>query len=100
MKTLGQGIAWGIRMLGLGLIALYRFILRPLFGPLGQCRFYPSCSDYAQGVWRSHRPGHAFRLTIQRVVKCHPWHAGGIDPIPDQQHCSCAHSTTLTNKSS
>lgn len=61
-------------------IKAYRLLLSPFIGPC--CRFYPSCSAYAiealqqkglmQGSW----------LMIKRIMKCHPWHVGGYDPIP------------------
>jgi putative membrane protein insertion efficiency factor len=63
------------------LIAVYRYGISPLIGP--RCRFYPSCSEYGlqalarfgflRGLW----------LTGARVVRCHPWHEGGVDPLPD-----------------
>lgn len=64
----------------IGAIRAYRLVLSPVLGPC--CRFYPSCSVYAidaleqkgflQGSW----------LVLKRIMKCHPWHAGGYDPIP------------------
>lgn len=61
-------------------IQFYRYAISPLMA--SHCRFYPSCSCYAQeaitqyGVWRGGW------LTIRRLGRCHPWNAGGFDPVP------------------
>ncbi len=63
------------------LIRGYRVLISPLFPP--NCRFHPTCSQYAMdalerfGVWR----GSA--LAIRRVLRCHPFHPGGYDPVPE-----------------
>ena len=62
------------------LIRLYRLLLSPWFG--NQCRFYPSCSVYAEEAMRSHGAGKGLYLTVARLGKCHPWHVGGHDPVP------------------
>ena len=64
----------------LALIAGYRFFLSPLFGP--RCRFYPSCSAYASEAIEAHGPLRGTWLAVKRIVKCHPWHPGGFDPVP------------------
>ncbi len=69
-----------VTKLMIGLIKLYQLILSPYFGQ--QCRFYPTCSHYALGVFKKHGTLHGLFLTIKRLFKCHPWHAGGHDPIP------------------
>lgn len=58
-----------------------------LFGALiGKCcRFYPSCSDYAIAVISQHGVLRGFWLTSKRLLKCHPWHPGGIDLPPGQR---------------
>jgi uncharacterized protein len=69
-----------VRHLAVFLIRLYQWTVSPLLGPT--CRFYPSCSQYALeaivrfGVLR----GSAF--SVARLVRCHPWHPGGFDPVP------------------
>ena len=63
------------------LIRLYRVAVSPLLGP--HCRFYPSCSLYAAQAVESHGVFRGARLTISRICKCHPFHPGGYDPVPD-----------------
>ncbi len=74
-----------MRRFALGVIRTYRYAVSPLLGQ--HCRFYPTCSEYAmtsierfgllRGVW----------MTLRRVSRCHPFHAGGFDPVPDSDHC-------------
>jgi len=69
--------------LPLGLIAFYRYIISPLLGP--QCRFYPTCSHYAEEAYTRFGLIKGSYLTIKRLLKCHPWHHGGIDLVPDDK---------------
>ena len=62
------------------LIQAYQIMLSPLFGQ--QCRFYPTCSQYAIEVINRHGAIIGIYYTIRRLLRCHPWHAGGHDPIP------------------
>ena len=62
------------------LIRLYQLTLSPLLGP--RCRFYPSCSEYALEALRLHGSRRGLWLALRRLCRCHPWHAGGIDPVP------------------
>ena len=62
------------------LIEVYRVTLAPLIG--GFCRFVPSCSVYAQEAIRRHGAGAGSRLALLRLLRCHPFHRGGIDPVP------------------
>ncbi|MDH3378742.1 MAG: membrane protein insertion efficiency factor YidD [Gammaproteobacteria bacterium] len=66
------------------LIALlkgYRYWVSPWFGP--SCRFYPSCSDYAASAIEQHGVIGGLYLSVKRLAKCHPWHPGGVDPVPE-----------------
>jgi len=69
------------------LVRLYRWVLSPLktalFGPLGRCRFEPSCSAYALEALRLHGPGRGILLATKRICRCHPWGGCGSDPVPD-----------------
>ena len=61
-------------------IQAYRLLLSPLIGP--SCRFYPSCSAYAQDAIRLHGPVRGSWLAAKRIGRCHPFHPGGLDPVP------------------
>ncbi len=75
----------------LGLITLYRVVVTPWLPP--RCRFAPSCSAYAAEAIERFGPLEGARLAILRVARCHPWHAGGHDPVPavDCKHTGHAH---------
>jgi putative membrane protein insertion efficiency factor len=66
------------------LIRAYQLLLSPLLGP--RCRFYPSCSQYALEAVRAHGSLRGSLLALRRLSRCHPWHCGGYDPIPEQAH--------------
>ncbi len=65
------------------IIRIYQYLLSPFLG--NNCRFYPTCSHYAieaierfgifRGTW----------LAMRRVARCHPWHPGGVDPVPTKE---------------
>jgi putative membrane protein insertion efficiency factor len=59
----------------------YRYVLSPLLGP--NCRFYPTCSCYAEAALDQHGVLRGSWLTVRRLLRCHPWHEGGYDPVPD-----------------
>jgi hypothetical protein len=63
------------------LIKGYRYAISPLLGP--HCRFHPSCSAYALAAIESHGIARGGLLALRRVGKCHPWHPGGFDPVPE-----------------
>lgn len=58
----------------------YQLLLSPMLGP--RCRFYPSCSNYAIEALRVHGAARGSLLTARRLGRCHPWHPGGLDPVP------------------
>jgi len=64
----------------IGLIKGYQLLLSPFFGQ--QCRFSPTCSQYALDALQKHGALYGTFYAIRRLLKCHPWHAGGHDPIP------------------
>lgn len=69
-------LAWVLR----ALVLAYRYGLSPLLGP--RCRFYPSCSAYALGAIDEHGALRGAYLALRRILRCHPWHEGGYDPVP------------------
>jgi uncharacterized protein len=69
-----------VRMLFIGVIKAYRLTLSGMLG--GQCRFYPSCSHYAEDAIRSRGALRGVPLAIWRVLRCNPFGAGGFDPAP------------------
>lgn len=69
-----------MRFLFVILIRLYQLCISPFLGHC--CRFYPSCSDYALEALKKHGAMKGGWLVIKRLVKCHPWHKGGIDWVP------------------
>ena len=70
----------GVARLLLLLVEAYRLTLAPLLG--GHCRFVPSCSVYAQEALRRHGARRGTALSLRRLLRCHPFRAGGIDPVP------------------
>jgi putative membrane protein insertion efficiency factor len=66
----------------ISLIQLYRFLISPWVGQ--HCRFHPTCSCYALTAIERFGAVRGSFLTVQRLLKCHPWHAGGFDPVPEK----------------
>ncbi len=68
-------------------VRVYRFALSPakmaLFGPLGRCRFTPSCSQYALEAIQQHGALRGTWLALRRIGRCHPWGGCGHDPVPE-----------------
>jgi len=63
------------------LVEAYRASLSPLLG--GHCRFFPSCSLYAEQALRSHGALRGSWLALRRLLRCHPFSPGGFDPVPE-----------------
>jgi putative membrane protein insertion efficiency factor len=61
-------------------ITAYRYLLSPWWG--GQCRFTPTCSEFASEAIDQYGAIKGSWLASCRVGRCHPWHAGGFDPVP------------------
>jgi len=68
----------------LNLISFYRAYISPLMG--NHCRFYPSCSEYAQLSLQRFGVIQGSYLSIKRLLKCQPFHSGGVDLVPDQKN--------------
>ncbi len=62
-------------------IRAYQYLISPLLGP--HCRFYPTCSSYAQTAIECHGVIRGGWLSLRRICRCHPWHVGGEDPVPE-----------------
>lgn len=75
----------------------YQLCISPFLGQ--NCRFYPSCSSYAAEAIEEHGVLKGSLLGTFRLCKCHPWHPGGVDPVPKKASssskltaCGCRHS--------
>jgi putative membrane protein insertion efficiency factor len=74
----------------------YQLVLSPMLGQ--NCRFYPSCSNYAIEALKVHGAARGSLLAARRVCRCHPWNEGGVDPVPpaaknsSSTACGCSHS--------
>jgi hypothetical protein len=67
----------------LALLRFYSEQISPCLPP--HCRFHPSCSHYTREAIEKHGVARGSYLGLQRIIKCHPWHAGGFDPVPEPQ---------------
>lgn len=65
----------------IGFIKLYQKVISPLTPP--SCRFYPTCSHYGIEAVEKHGALKGSWLAVRRISKCHPFHEGGFDPVPD-----------------
>jgi putative membrane protein insertion efficiency factor len=72
----------------MGMLKAYQWGISPLFGPT--CRFYPSCSRYAYEAIVVHGSVKGCYLAARRLLRCHPWNPGGLDPVPPRRNSSSA----------
>ena len=86
-----------MKRLLVGLLRGYQLLVSPMLGQ--NCRFYPSCSNYAIEALRTHGAARGSLLALRRVGRCHPFNPGGVDPVPPahDKHssttaCGCNHS--------
>jgi putative membrane protein insertion efficiency factor len=70
-----------MRQLLSGMVRAYRLFLSPSLG--SYCRFEPTCSLYALQALDQHGAAVGSYLTLARIARCHPWCAGGLDPVPN-----------------
>ncbi|MGL1889570.1 MAG: membrane protein insertion efficiency factor YidD [Reichenbachiella sp.] len=69
-----------MKHLAIGIVILYQKLVSPLLG--NNCRFSPTCSHYSIEAFKTHGFFIGIKLTLFRIFKCHPFHKGGIDPVP------------------
>jgi hypothetical protein len=67
----------------LALLRIYRLTVSPALGPA--CRFDPTCSAYAEDAIERFGPLHGGYLALRRILRCHPFHQGGMDPVPSTE---------------
>ncbi len=80
LRTLVSVPVRALRALLLGLLWFYRNAVSP-WTPRS-CRYYPSCSAYAEQAVRLHGPFRGGWLALRRLARCHPWTPGGVDHVP------------------
>lgn len=88
MSNLANTLTWGLKKLLIIPIRGYQYLISPLLG--SNCRFYPSCSHYMIEAIETHGILKGGYLGIRRILRCHPYSEGGMDPVPPR--CGCAHS--------
>lgn len=71
-----------MRFMLIAVIKFYKTFVSPVLGD--NCRFYPSCSTYSMEAFKLHGVVAGSYLTLRRLLKCHPFHEGGIDPVPEK----------------
>ena len=76
MKSIMQVLSYPF----IALIKIYQWVISPWLGP--QCRFTPTCSNYALQAFQKYGLFKGFWLTIKRISRCHPWGGHGEDPVP------------------
>ncbi|RYY30728.1 MAG: membrane protein insertion efficiency factor YidD [Chitinophagaceae bacterium] len=64
----------------IALIKIYQWVISPLLGP--QCRYTPTCSNYALQAFQKYGLFKGFWLSVKRISRCHPWGGHGEDPVP------------------
>jgi putative membrane protein insertion efficiency factor len=72
MSVVGRAITFAI--------VVYQRTISPLLGP--NCRYYPSCSQYAKEAVLKHGVLRGVNLAVRRIVRCNPWNPGGVDFVP------------------
>ncbi len=73
----------------------YRFVLSPWIG--GSCRYWPTCSEYAREAIELHGAARGSYMALARLARCHPYGAGGVDPVPPRfrWRCWCGDETSM-----
>lgn len=79
----------------ISLLKAYRFAISPLYGQV--CRYHPSCSAYALEALTAHGSIRGSWLAIRRLGRCHPWAAGGYDPVPPAAQADASADQTASD---
>ncbi|NCP65593.1 MAG: membrane protein insertion efficiency factor YidD [Paraglaciecola sp.] len=79
-----EKIGKSMRFIPISVIKFYQKLISPMLGP--HCRFHPSCSQYAVEAITEHGTMSGLWLSVKRIVKCHPMHEGGFDPVPKKHN--------------
>lgn len=77
---MGETMSNLLKRLMCGMIRFYQRFISPLFPP--SCRYYPTCSAYAYESITRYGPLKGGSLAVKRILRCHPFHEGGYDPVP------------------
>jgi len=72
----------GVTTASLALIRIYRVTLGPVFALVSGCRYMPTCSQYGYEAISKYGWWRGWRMAVARIARCHPFHAGGWDPVP------------------
>jgi len=81
VRSAGTALILLPRNAAIAVLQVYRALISPLYGDV--CRYYPSCSAYALGSIQQHGVVKGIWLGSLRILRCHPWAAGGIDDVPE-----------------
>lgn len=71
-----------MQKIAIAIIRGYQYLVSPYLG--NHCRFHPTCSCYALNAFKEHGAWRGFTLSLKRISRCHPWHQGGYDPVPEK----------------
>ncbi len=80
-----------------GILKIYQYVISPFL--INRCRFYPSCSSYAITAITRHGLFYGNYLIIRRLLRCHPFHTGGVDEVPRAKR-SCHQPCDINNDTS
>jgi putative membrane protein insertion efficiency factor len=78
-RTISKLITWPLILL----VRVYQLVVSPFLGQ--NCRFHPTCSSYTITALQRYGCVKGLWLSARRIVKCHPLHPGGVDPVPEKQ---------------